>query len=549
MHWGLQVLDVTRDHFLRAAYEIGQNGENDTLPYDIDAAFIRDKAESLSQISFDLFQTIDAKSVKDAAGFINGLAIGSERLLTPSGSHGFRITTKIHPFWNLYLNGLGLAIAEANEANRSPRVHSYRLGDCGPSFFDRSKSWRTYKETTLEEEAPKLEGSVVIQTDISSFYEHIYHHRLENVVNDLAAGKSTVAAQVDRILNKLSAGRSFGLPVGGQCARVLAEVLMTPIDRSLSDAGLIWYRYVDDFTLICKSQQDAYAALSTLSHSLADYGLSLNRSKTTTLSAKHYADYIAAQLGHGEDPSIALKELDLHFDPYSDAAQEEYERLKESFEKIDIQFLLDLEKEKSQPDGFVLAQIGRALRFQEPNVAAQMCSTLLDSKNLDSFRSSWSKIMRGIYSVRASPQFQAVYQHIDDLLDRAADVTAHLLIPEANVLHYLRAIRFLRTDIRGRLVRRIYDTTLSQAVKRACIDCWQHWGDRASFTRLRNQWPNLGPDEQRMVWLAAGRFGDDGRHMRSQLQTSLTQVWRLGFETNSSITFVSCYEDWANDGP
>ena len=242
----------------------------------------------------------------------------------------------------------------------------------------------------------KNDGSVVVQTDISSFYEHVYHHRLVNVVNGLATGNSTIAVQVDRILSKLSAGRSFGLPVGGQCARILAEVLMTPIDLSLSDAGIVWHRYVDDFTLICKSRQDAYAALSTLSHSLADYGLSLNRTKTTILSAKHYSDYIAAQLGDGEDASVTLRELDLHFDPYSDTARGEYEQLKKSFERIDIQFLLELETEKSQPDNFVVAQIGRALKFQDPKMAAQLCATLLDPKNLDLFRASWSKIMRGV---------------------------------------------------------------------------------------------------------------------------------------------------------
>ena len=109
------VLEVTRHHFLRAALEVGQSGENDTLPYDVEAAFIRDKSEELSQICFNLFHSIDSKSVQEAAAFLSGLTIGSERLLAPSGSHGFRITTKIHPFWNLYLNGLGLAIAEANE--------------------------------------------------------------------------------------------------------------------------------------------------------------------------------------------------------------------------------------------------------------------------------------------------------------------------------------------------------------------------------------------------------------------------------------------------
>jgi len=537
-------MQVLRKHFLDAALEIGQSGENDTLPYDIDAGFIRDKAVEFSHICFNVFQQINEKSQTNAATYVNSLTIGAERLLAPSGSNGFRITTKIHPFWNLYLNGLGIAIAQANEGNRSARVHSYRLGGETPSFFDRSKSWRTYKEATLAEEMLNTEGCVVVQTDISSFYEHIYHHRLENVIKDLGDADSTVAVQIDRILSKLVAGRSFGLPVGGQCARVLAEVMMTPIDRSLSDAGIVWHRFVDDFTLICSSQQNAYKALSELSHALADYGLSLNRTKTTTLSAKHYVDYVAAQLGDGEDASMALRELDLHFDPYSDAARGEYEQLKKSFEEIDVQFLLDLEKEKSQPDSFVLAQIGRALKFQEPKVAAQLCATLLDPRNLNSFRASWSKIMRGVYSVRSNEGFEAVFEQIDGLLDQVPATVPHLLMPEANILHFLRAIRFARTDVRGTFVRETFDTTPSSAVRRACIDCWRHWRDRANFTRIRNQWQNLKPDEQRMLWLAAGNFGDEGKHARIQLRGSLGQAWHLGFEPNDGPTFAACYEDW-----
>ena len=541
------MLTVEEDHFRRAAMEIGQSGENDTLPYDVDASFIRDKADCLAHICFHLFESIDEKSPKEARKLVNELTIGSERLLVPAGSHGFRITTKISPFWNLYLNGLGFAIAEANEGNRSDRVHSYRMNNDGEALFDKSRSWRTYKESTLKEPALEKEGSIVVQTDISGFYEHIYHHRLENVVNDLAPENSTVPVQIDRILNKLASGRSFGLPVGGQCARVLAEVLMTPIDASLSDAGIVWHRFVDDFALVCSSQQDAYAALSKLSNSLADYGLSLNRTKTTSLSAKHYKEYIAVQLGHGDETTVALRELDLHFDPYSDAARAQYEQLKKSFDTIDIQFLLDLEKDKSQPDAFVMAQIGRALKFQEPQVAAQLCATLLDPGNLDSFRASWSKILRGVYAVRANQEFEAVFEKIDELLDRIPGATPHLLMPEANTLHFLRAIRFQRTDARGKFVRQAYDRSLSSSVRRACIDCWRHWHDRASFTRLRNQWQNLGPDEQRMLWLSAGDFGDEGTHARNQLEATLEGSWRLGFETYNVDTFARCYQSWVQE--
>jgi hypothetical protein len=541
------MIKVDRYHFLRAALEIGQSGENDTLPYDIDAAFIKEKADELADICITLFSQIDSGSFGKPAQFISSLIIVSERLLVPSGSQGFRVTTKIHPFWNLYLNGLGLAIAEANEVKRSQRVHSYRLSTDTVDFFDRASSWRSYKEATLREPILNSDDAIVVQTDIASFYEHIYHHRLENVIKDLAINGSTIALQVDRILSKLASGRSFGLPVGGQCARVLAEVMMTPIDQSLSDAGLVWHRYVDDFTLVCRSRQDAYEALSVLSHALADYGLSLNRSKTTFLSTKHYKDFISTQLGVGDASNTVLREMDLHFDPYSDNARGEYEKLKQSFDKIDILFLLDLELEKSQPDTFVVAQVARALKFQEPKVAEQLCATLLDPRNLDAFRASWSKIMRGIYAVRSRPDFALIFHTLDELLDKVPATAPHLLIPEANLLHFMRAIRFVRTEVRGSFVRRIYDNTSSSTVKRACIDCWRYWRDRTSFTRLRNQWSNLAPNEQRMLWLAAGVFNDEGKKAREQLSSSLEQSWRLGFETDHSSSFASCYKSWAQN--
>jgi len=538
---------IIREHFLRAALEIGQNGDNDTLPYDIEAQFTKDRAEPLADLCYEFFLSLEGVSRKKAAAVLNGLTVGSERLLTPTGSHGFRITTKIHPFWNLYLNGLAFGIALANESRRSDRAHSYRLGIEAPHLFDRKRSWRSYKEATLVDPAAKHESAVVVQTDISSFYEHIYHHRLENALDDIFGLSSTVPVQIDRILNKISSGRSFGLPVGGQCSRVLAEAMMSPIDDSLSDSGLAWHRYVDDFTIICRNQQDAYEALSVLSHTLADFGLSLNRSKTTILSAKHYKEYVAAQLGEGEDTSIALRELDLHFDPYSDEAQSEYEELKKSVENIDIEFLLGLEREKSQPDAFVLAQISRTLKFQDPQTAQRLCYTLLDPKNLDAFRASWSKIMRGVYAVRANDEFAVIFPALDALLDAVPEQVPHLLMPEANVLHYLRAIRFVRTETRGRTVRKIYDDTSSQTVRRACIDCWRHWGDRASFQRLRNLWSNIGPSEQRMLWLAAGRFGEEGGYARKQLQGSLSAAWRLGIEGRNGNTFAAIYQDWADN--
>jgi hypothetical protein len=57
------MIKVEKGHFLRAALEIGQSGDNDTLPYDLDAAFIRDKAAEMSALCLALFEAVDTGAV------------------------------------------------------------------------------------------------------------------------------------------------------------------------------------------------------------------------------------------------------------------------------------------------------------------------------------------------------------------------------------------------------------------------------------------------------------------------------------------------------
>jgi hypothetical protein len=155
--------------------------------------------------------------------------------------------------------------------------------------------------------------------------------------------------------------------------------------------------------------------------------------------------------------------------------------------------------------------------------------------------------MRGIAAVRADEQYQAVFGDVDRLLDNVPRHSPHLLLPEANLLHYLRAIRFARTDSRGRFVSQTYDNTPSTTVKRGCVECWRLWHDRPHFIALRNRWQGLGAEEQRMLWLAASEFSEEGVHARKQLRTSALQSWRLGLENEKLDVFPLCYMRWCEN--
>lgn len=519
-------------HFERAAREVSKHGDNDTLPFDMDVRFCGDEAEAIAAIAYGFYAELrDSPASKENHERIAELRVHSERLLAPSGPAGFRVVAKIHPFWNIYLNGLAIAIAEALEPLRSSSVHSYRfLPNGGERLFDETKSWRAFKEATVAQASMAGDEAVVVQTDISSFYEHVSHHYIENVINTFGGDAVPVSKQVNALLSKLFAGRSFGLPVGGQGARVLSELLLNQVDVALTSSGVQWFRYVDDYVLIAKNAAEAYRALGIAAHALMDYGLSLNKSKTVFLSSKHYRDYVTSQLGGDDIEAAKLRSIDLKFDPYSDNPEEDYDSLVETVETLDVRQLLNRELEKSLPDSFLVTQIGRTMRLHEPTAALEIAWTLLKQQNLHAFRSSFSTIMRGIATLRGDLRFTSIYGALDSLLDAVPEHSGHLLKADTSLLHYLRSLRFQSTPARARFVRQLFDTTQLDIVRRACIECWRGWGDGVAFNHLRNRWQQMSPECQRQYWLASFEFGDEGAKARLQAKRAAGQFWELGVE-------------------
>ena len=538
---------VQTEHCKRAIKDISDYGDNDILPFDIDNRFFRDKIEDLQNLLVEFASGMENKQPKDATEELKKFTIFSERLLAPSGYSGFRITTKIHPFWNAYLNSVAIALAAVHEPNRSSRTYSYRYKSEGDTLFDRASSWRAFREATIVASDSPSTKSVIVQTDISSFYEHVYHHRLENFVSDLLPTNSNISKQIDRILSQLAVGRSFGLPVGGQGARILAEILLGSIDRTLDANSISWYRFVDDFVLIAEDRRDAYGILGVLANALSDLGLSLNRSKTSILTTKHYSDYTNLQLHGSQGDEQLLREIDLHFDPYSDSPTESYTELKETIAQIDISWIIIQEESKTQADPFIVSQIGRTLKFMEPDQALEVCITLLSAKNLHTFRASWATIMRGIASVRADDSYDDIHERLDKYIDEVIEHSQHLLSINTNALHFLRLLRFARNQNRARFLMQLYESTDKVTVRRGCMECWRRWKDRERFLAIRGSWQSLHAEQQRMFWLASMDFGDDGAHFRRQIEGTLRHQWALGFETRTKASFKEIFCDWVHN--
>jgi len=182
---------------------------------------------------------------------------------------------------------LVLSIAELIETKRISAkraiVHSYRYVKSGNHLFSKRYNFSSFRKrsATLSRKS-KFKFRVI--TDISGFYERLNLHRLESQLLSIGAEPQTVS-KINDLLFTWSGRNSYGIPVGGNASRILAEASLIDLDNDLCEEGIPYLRFVDDFRLFAADINQANYFLQRLQGRLADDGLSLNPEKTHIVPA------------------------------------------------------------------------------------------------------------------------------------------------------------------------------------------------------------------------------------------------------------------------
>ncbi len=190
--------------------------------------------------------------------------------------------------------------------------------------------------------------------------------------------------QIIRILTQLSGGKSYGLPVGGPAARILAELLLDRVDHLIfaNPATSSFCRYADDYRFFVDEIQDAYKTIGLLSEMLiSNEGLTLQKSKTRIMKTSEYLSMLDP-LDPPAGTAEAFLNLHIHYDPYSDTAVQDYERLKNQLDQFDILSLLRHELSKSRIHAALTRRLVRAIRYMDATIRQQAILSLLENIEL-----------------------------------------------------------------------------------------------------------------------------------------------------------------------
>jgi hypothetical protein len=504
---------VKRANLEFALKNVAQYGDTDIFPFPLENHWFHDQCPAV----VDLLENIDENFEEKLGSY----PVHHVKSLAGVGYFGFRTATQIDPIWNAYLLGLMIEIGDDIEAKRvsSDRgaIHAYRfrMDPNKYTLFSPDYGWASFQQTALKHaESSKY----ILFTDISDFYYRIYHHRLENALKEATRNLGAVN-RIMVLLKKLSTGNSsYGIPVGGNAARILAELLLNRADKLLLAHNVRFCRFVDDYYLFAESREEVQRLLITLSEALLLEGLSIARSKTRLMSKSEFlrsspiAEHTVAE-SEIEAEALQLLKLRLTYDPYSLTGEEDYLKLRDELEHFNIVGMLAREINKSRIDEVLIKQLIKAIRFLKSGVREQAVESIIDNIEVlyPVFPTIAILLKRLIDDVDKNTA-KKIFSRLRKLLRDQSHV---ILVPN-NLAFVVRLLAYDDDDASEALLIQAYERSdINANIKRDVLLAMARRKAGYWLSEKLHRFVDVTPWERRALIVASYILGDEGKHWRS----------------------------------
>jgi RNA-directed DNA polymerase len=131
----------------------------------------------------------------------------------------------------------------------------------------------------------------VVDADLKSYFDTIPHEKLmEQVRKRVADGRVLKLIEAFLKANIMEGLEQWtpmaGAPQGAVLSPLLSNIYLNPLDHEMARAGYEMVRYADDFVILCRTKEQAQAALERVKAWTAQAGLTLHPEKTRIADAE-----------------------------------------------------------------------------------------------------------------------------------------------------------------------------------------------------------------------------------------------------------------------
>ena len=162
-------------------------------------------------------------------------------------------------------------------------------------FHDRSFGFRhgrsCHDALRVVEEQLEAGNVFVVDADLQGYFDTIPKDRLMDLIREKISDRAMLNLIElflnQSILEELSEWTpEAGVPQGAVLSPILSNLYLNALDHRMAERGYQMVRYADDFVILCRSQEQAEAALEEVKRFVDDVGLTLHPEKTQIVDSR-----------------------------------------------------------------------------------------------------------------------------------------------------------------------------------------------------------------------------------------------------------------------
>jgi RNA-directed DNA polymerase len=146
----------------------------------------------------------------------------------------------------------------------------------------------------------------IVDADLKSYFDTIPKDHLKALVG-MKVTDGRILGLIASFLEQgvLDGTREWtpeqGTPQGAVVSPLLSNIYLDPLDHLMAERGFEMVRYADDFVVMCRSEEDAAAALAVVQQWTASTGLTLHPTKTRLIDEReHGFDFLGYHFEAGK---------------------------------------------------------------------------------------------------------------------------------------------------------------------------------------------------------------------------------------------------------
>ena len=145
----------------------------------------------------------------------------------------------------------------------------------------------------------------VVDADLKSYFDTIPHDQLIDRIREKVSDGRVLTLIEKFLKQEVMDGLAVwtpeeGSPQGAVISPLLSNIYLDPLDHQMADLGFKMVRYADDFVILCRSREEAEAALATVQTWTDAAGLTLHPEKTVIVDVRETGFDFLGYHFHGE---------------------------------------------------------------------------------------------------------------------------------------------------------------------------------------------------------------------------------------------------------